>query len=168
MAAQGAPRWTQTCVVLLLCLPAALPAAPQPLGDYYDTLHVEPTATGGQIKKAFRKLAAKQHPDKNKSADAEKTFREIAEAYTVLSNQEKRRLYDSVGHKAFLNNEASAETEDDTNFHFSHFFHDFDASPFVKEQHVYWSFQEEHEEEEHYCFEEQHFHWSFQEEEEEL
>uniref|UniRef100_A0A3Q3RMD9 DnaJ homolog subfamily B member 9 n=1 Tax=Mastacembelus armatus TaxID=205130 RepID=A0A3Q3RMD9_9TELE len=56
-----------------------LPAASETSRNYYDTLNVEPTATDSQIKKAFRKLAKKYHPDKNKSDDAETTFREIAE-----------------------------------------------------------------------------------------
>uniref|UniRef100_A0A3Q3GKQ6 DnaJ homolog subfamily B member 9 n=1 Tax=Kryptolebias marmoratus TaxID=37003 RepID=A0A3Q3GKQ6_KRYMA len=47
--------------------------------NYYETLHVEATATDSQIKKSFRRLAVKYHPDKNKGTHAEKTFREIAE-----------------------------------------------------------------------------------------
>lgn len=64
-------------MLLLLCLSEALSEVIN--RNYYDTLHVEPTATDSEIKKSFRKLAVKYHPDKNKSADAEKTFREIAE-----------------------------------------------------------------------------------------
>lgn len=78
MSAQGAFAWMRPSVVLLLCLCAALLSAASRT-NYYDTLSVEPTATDNQIKKAFRKLAMKYHPDKNKSADAEETFREIAE-----------------------------------------------------------------------------------------
>lgn len=66
-------------MVLQLCLSEVLPVASETRRSYYDTLNVEPTATDSQIKKNFRKLARKFHPDKNKSADAEKTFREIAE-----------------------------------------------------------------------------------------
>lgn len=73
----GVFHWMQTCMVLQLFLSEVLPAASE--RSYYDTLNVEPTATYSQIKKNFRKLAMKYHPDKNKSADAEKTFREIAE-----------------------------------------------------------------------------------------
>uniref|UniRef100_A0A3Q1JX50 DnaJ homolog subfamily B member 9 n=1 Tax=Anabas testudineus TaxID=64144 RepID=A0A3Q1JX50_ANATE len=79
MAAPATLRWMQACVVLLLCLSEALPAASETSRNYYDTLNVEPSATDREIKKAFRKLAIRYHPDKNKSADAEKTFREIAE-----------------------------------------------------------------------------------------
>lgn len=75
----------QACVVLQLCLSRVLPAASEKTSrSYYDTLILEPTATDSQIKKAYRKLAIKYHPDKNKSADAEKTFREIAEGKTCL------------------------------------------------------------------------------------
>ena len=74
------------CVVLLLCLSEVLQpaAATETSRNYYETLNVEPTATDTQIKKNFRKLAIKYHPDKNKSADAEKAFREIAEGKTCL------------------------------------------------------------------------------------
>ncbi|KAG7215277.1 hypothetical protein INR49_020512 [Caranx melampygus] len=151
MAAGGAPPvWMQGCVLLLLLLPLLLlllllcPSEAESNRNYYQVLDIEPTATESQIKKAFRKLAVKHHPDKNKGADAEKTFREIAEAYSVLSNQEKRRLYDSMDHEAFLKNEVSldAEDEDVTSFHFtfSDFFHDFDGGPFVEEPHLHWSF----------------------------
>ncbi|KAF7669858.1 hypothetical protein LDENG_00128930 [Lucifuga dentata] len=64
--------------------------------DYYDILGVPKDATDHQIKKAFHKLAMKYHPDKNKSPDAEMKFREIAEAYETLSNEERRREYDQV------------------------------------------------------------------------
>lgn len=79
MAVRCVFHWTQTYAVLLLCLSEALPAVSETSRNYYETLNVEPTATDSQIKKAFRKEAIKYHPDKNKSVDAEKTFREIAE-----------------------------------------------------------------------------------------
>ncbi|MGH0158780.1 UNVERIFIED_CONTAM: hypothetical protein FKN15_045155 [Acipenser sinensis] len=56
--------------------------------DYYDVLGVSPSATDRVIRKAFHRLAMKYHPDKNKSSEAEIQFREIAEAYEVLSNEE--------------------------------------------------------------------------------
>uniref|UniRef100_UPI0037E7CAED dnaJ homolog subfamily B member 9 n=1 Tax=Semicossyphus pulcher TaxID=241346 RepID=UPI0037E7CAED len=153
MAAQGVSPWMQACVVLQLCLSLVLPAAGSETSrTYYDTLNVESTASDSQIKKAFRTLAVKYHPDKNKSADAEKTFREIAEAYKVLSDKEKRRLYDSVGHAAFLSDEEPSfdpEDQHDTGFQFSFadFFHDFDDSPFAEEQFFQWSFHQDGEDE---------------------
>ncbi|XP_056132626.1 dnaJ homolog subfamily B member 9-like [Lampris incognitus] len=66
--------------------------------DYYDILGVPKDAPDRQIKKAFRKLAMKYHPDRNKSPDAESEFREIAEAYETLSDNKRRLEYDQFGH----------------------------------------------------------------------
>lgn len=65
--------------------------------DYYKILEVEKNATLDDIKKAYRKLALKYHPDKNSSPEAEKKFKEINEAYETLSNPEKRKQYDMYG-----------------------------------------------------------------------
>ncbi|VDH94058.1 DnaJ homolog subfamily B member 9 [Mytilus galloprovincialis] len=65
--------------------------------DYYEILGVKKNATDKQIKRAFRKLAIKYHPDKNKEKDAEEKFREIAKAYEVLSDTDKRKNYDRFG-----------------------------------------------------------------------
>ena len=65
--------------------------------DYYATLGVARDATEDQIKKAFRKLARKYHPDVSKEKDAETRMKEVNEAYTVLSDPEKRAAYDQVG-----------------------------------------------------------------------
>ena len=66
--------------------------------DYYKTLGVAKTATEAEIKKSFRKLAQKYHPDKNPGdKEAERRFKEINEAYTVLSDAEKRGQYDRFG-----------------------------------------------------------------------
>ena len=66
--------------------------------DYYDILGVDHSATKDDIKKAYRKLALKYHPDKNKEKGAEEKFKEISEAYAVLYDEEKRKMYDQYGH----------------------------------------------------------------------
>lgn len=69
--------------------------------DYYEVLGVDKNASDADIKKAFRKLARKYHPDVNPGdKDAEAKFKEINEAYDVLSNAEKRQQYDQFGHDA--------------------------------------------------------------------
>jgi len=69
--------------------------------NYYDILGVSKTATDAEIKSAFRKLAKKYHPDINKEPEAEQKFKEIGEAYAVLSDPEKRKQYDQFGHEAY-------------------------------------------------------------------
>src|ERR1051325_4557951 len=67
--------------------------------DYYEVLGVSRTATDQEIKSAYRRLAVKYHPDKNPNdAAAEEKFKEAAEAYSVLSNDEQRKRYDRFGH----------------------------------------------------------------------
>jgi molecular chaperone DnaJ len=66
--------------------------------DYYDVLNVRRDSSKEDIKNAFRKLALQYHPVRNKSPDAEEKFKEISEAYAVLSDDEKRRQYDQFGH----------------------------------------------------------------------
>jgi molecular chaperone DnaJ len=66
--------------------------------DYYDILGVNNDASKSEIKKAYRKLALKHHPDKNPDEESEEKFKEISEAYAVLYDDEKRRLYDQYGH----------------------------------------------------------------------
>ena len=65
--------------------------------DYYKILGVAKTATDDDLKKAYRKLALKYHPDKNKAPGAEERFKEIAEAYEILSDKKKRQIYDQYG-----------------------------------------------------------------------
>ena len=67
--------------------------------DYYEVLGVGKTATADEIKKAYRKMAVKYHPDKNPGDKAaEEKFKEAAEAYEVLSDPQKRQRYDQFGH----------------------------------------------------------------------
>jgi molecular chaperone DnaJ len=66
--------------------------------DYYEVLGVQKDANVDEVKKAYRKLAMEYHPDRNKAADAEDKFKEISEAYAILSDAEKRQKYDQFGH----------------------------------------------------------------------
>ena len=69
--------------------------------DYYEVLGVSRDASKDQIKDSYRKLAMQYHPDRNKSPEAEEKFKEISEAYAVLSDDEKRQQYDMLGHAGF-------------------------------------------------------------------
>jgi len=80
----------------------------EPLPDYYETLNVSPTAKLNEIKKSFRKLAMKYHPDKNKDEGAQEKFQELSEAYAILSDPEKRREYDEL----YMDDDFYEETDD--------------------------------------------------------
>ena len=72
--------------------------------DYYEVLGVDKSADDATLKKAYRKLAKKYHPDVNPGdKEAEAKFKEATEAYTILSDPEKRKQYDQFGHAAFEN-----------------------------------------------------------------
>ncbi|GBC68559.1 Chaperone protein DnaJ [archaeon HR01] len=98
--------------------------------DYYEILGVPRNASKEEIKRAYRRLALQYHPDRNKSPDAEEKFKEISEAYAVLSDDEKRRLYDMYGRAGV----SSTYTEEDlfrsTRFDFEELFRDLGLGDF--------------------------------------
>lgn len=69
--------------------------------NFYDTLGVSKSASPDELKRAYRKLALQYHPDKNKTKEAEDKFKEINQAYEVLSDPQKKQTYDQVGHAGF-------------------------------------------------------------------
>ncbi|XP_032678470.1 dnaJ homolog subfamily B member 6-like isoform X2 [Odontomachus brunneus] len=89
--------------------------------DYYKVLEVQRTATSSDIKKAYRKLALKWHPDKNPDnlEEANRKFKEISEAYEVLSDEKKRRVYDQYGKDGLQMPGGKRRHGDDFDPHFS-------------------------------------------------
>ncbi|PIK61911.1 putative dnaJ protein-like 1-like [Apostichopus japonicus] len=65
--------------------------------DFYSVLGISRDASEDEIKKAYRKMALKFHPDKNKSKEAEEKFKDVSEAYEVLSDKKKKEIYDQYG-----------------------------------------------------------------------
>src|SRR5487761_2059710 len=84
--------------------------------DYYEVLGLQKDATKEQIKGAYRKLALQYHPDRNKSAGAEDRFKEVSEAYAVLSDDAKRAQYDRFGHEGIQGRYSSEDIFRTTNF----------------------------------------------------
>ena len=92
--------------------------------DYYEVLGVQRTASSDEVKSAFRQLARKYHPDVNKEQNAEEKFKEINEAYVILSDPDKRAAYDRFGH-AGVNGAGGAGAPDFTNIDFTDIFEEF-------------------------------------------
>lgn len=108
--------------------------------DYYRILGITKNSNEEEIKKAYRKLALKYHPDKNKDASAEEKFKEIAEAYEVLTDKKKRDTYDKFGEEGLKKGYGETGAEHSGPYHFTYngdpyktfenFFHASNGSPF--------------------------------------
>ena len=91
------------------------------MDDYYKILGIQKQANEKEIKKAYRKQSLIWHPDKNRSNEAKGKFQELSEAYAVLSNLEKRKIYDKFG-RAGLENNGMSSRGTNPNHIFKHFF----------------------------------------------
>uniref|UniRef100_A0A1A9VZL6 J domain-containing protein n=1 Tax=Glossina brevipalpis TaxID=37001 RepID=A0A1A9VZL6_9MUSC len=89
--------------------------------DYYKILGIAKTATDEEVKKAYRKQALRYHPDKNKAPNSEEKFKEVAEAYEVLSDKNKREIYDKYGEEGLKN--GGVRNGGNTNGTFTYQFH---------------------------------------------
>lgn len=79
--------------------------------DHYASLGLGPAATSEQIKTAYRKLAAQYHPDKNSDPKAPARFRQVQEAYEILSDAGKRKAYDDFRHRSLIDDPAAVAKE---------------------------------------------------------
>jgi len=91
--------------------------------DYYKTLGISKGANEDEIKKAYRKMALKYHPDKNKSSGAEEKFKAIAEAYEVLSDPKKREIYDKYGEEGLKGGGGMPGAQEGGGGNFTYTFH---------------------------------------------
>lgn len=123
-------RWTSKVGILLLVICICGSSIIESKSTYYDLLGVKPTASDRDIKKSFRKLALKYHPDKNKEEGAEDKFRLIAEAYGVLSDPEKKKKYDQLGHESYTATGGQGFHGQDQNEHAP--YSDFNINDFFK------------------------------------
>ncbi|ESO13212.1 hypothetical protein HELRODRAFT_93730 [Helobdella robusta] len=111
-----------SCFLVILIIDLVIAASLK----YYDILGVKKTATDQEIKKAFRKLALKYHPDRNNDPDAESKFVEIAQAYEILGDPQKRRTYDIHG------DPTTGDTGGGGGGHTHHHHHDFNYKEFFQ------------------------------------
>jgi molecular chaperone DnaJ len=92
--------------------------------DFYEVLGVSRNASKDEIKQAYRKLALKYHPDRNKAPSAEEKFKEISEAYAVLSDDEKRHVYDTYGYEGISGRYTPEDLFKGAQFNFDEIFKD--------------------------------------------
>ncbi len=97
-------------LLLVFCLLAVLAATVFAGADYYKVLEVSRTASQAEIKKAYRRLSLKYHPDKNSAPDAASKFAEVSAAYDTLSDEDKRKIYDRGGEEAVKEQEQRQNT----------------------------------------------------------
>lgn len=100
--------------------------------DFYKILGVAKGASDDEIKKAYRKLALKYHPDKNKAASAEEKFKEVAEAYEVLSDKKRRDIYDQYGEEGLSGQPGGSGTASAGSGGYTYSFHNDPRATFGK------------------------------------